>query len=305
MNHWSSKQLRNSALVLTLGFLASGCLDVFDEGGETNGEPRRGDDVDAESIGGLGSGGVETGSGGASDGGSGGADGGTLTGGTGNSTGGATGGSGVGDGGTFGDGTGGQATGGNGTGGGGNDGGSGGFISDGGSPGTGGSDPNSTGGGSNSGLEDWQEAALDKHNEVRALHCVPEMTWNDEAAAFAQEWAEGLCPTMSLNHSSGSGFGENLYMSWGTGSTADLVESAIGAVEGWYGEIEDYDYGNPGFASGTGHFTQVVWEGSTGVGCGIATCTVSQWNVVVVSCNYSPPGNYTNQFEENVPPLCQ
>jgi hypothetical protein len=131
------------------------------------------------------------------------------------------------------------------------------------------------------------------------------MTWDESAAAFAQEWAEGLCPTMNLTHSMGSGFGENLYMSWGTGSGSNLVQSASGAVTGWYEEIDDYNFANPGFASGTGHFTQVVWEGSTAVGCGIATCTVSQWNVVVVSCNYSPPGNYTNQFEQNVPPLCQ
>lgn len=234
-----------------------GCLDIFgqDDGGDTVGEPRRGEDVDGE----HGSGGTDgSGSGGTASGGT--SPGGNGAGGIGaGETGGADGGTGA-------------------------------------MPGS---------GGSSSGLTDWQQVALDAHNQVRALHCVPEMTWNEEAAAFAQEWAEGLCPSMSLMHSMGSGYGENLYMSWGGGGTPSLVDRAEAAVIGWYSEIEDYSYDSPGFSSGTGHFTQVVWAGSTSVGCGIATCSSGQSNVVVVSCNYSPPGNYSNRYEENVPPLCQ
>lgn len=275
-----------TTLVLCIAFLSAGCLDFFDEGGETSGEPRRGEDIDADGTGGLplqGSGGaIDSGSGGVVASGGGGA--------VGSSGGGGTGGGAAGVGGLT-------------DGGGGSDGGATGGSDAG--AGDGGSGAAPASGGANAGFENWEQAILERHNEVRALHCVPEVTWNEEAAAFAQSWAEGLCPTMTLMHSMGSGFGENLYMSWGTGSETDLEQSAVGAVTGWYDEIEDYNYANPGFAQGTGHFTQVVWEGSTAVGCGIATCNVSQWTVVVVSCNYSPPGNYTNQFEENVPPLCQ
>ena len=37
----------------------------------------------------------------------------------------------------------------------------------------------------------------------------------------------------------------------------------------------DYDYGNPGFKGGTGHFTQVVWKSSTKLGIGVARNTMN------------------------------
>ena len=36
------------------------------------------------------------------------------------------------------------------------------------------------------------------------------------------------------------------------------------------GQIKDYNFGAPGFGMNTGHFTQVVWKGTTSVGVGIA-----------------------------------
>lgn len=43
----------------------------------------------------------------------------------------------------------------------------------------------------------------------------------------------------------------------------DFTQPSLGtqAVEMWYGEIKDYDYSNPGFSAGTGHFTQVCTGG--------------------------------------------
>ena len=66
------------------------------------------------------------------------------------------------------------------------------------------------------------------------------------------------------------------------------------AVDMWYNEVDDpgYDFSNPGWDYGTGHFTQVVWKGTTEVGCGVA----NGW----VCCRYYPPGNYMGQFPENV-----
>jgi hypothetical protein len=48
----------------------------------------------------------------------------------------------------------------------------------------------------------------------------------------------------------------------------------------------------------TGHFTQVVWRGSTNLGVGIAFGNNGRTAVVVA--NYSPPGNYLGQFPANV-----
>jgi len=62
------------------------------------------------------------------------------------------------------------------------------------------------------------------------------------------------------------------------------------AVDMWYNELTNpgYDFAAPGFDSGTGHFTQVVWVASTSLGCGVK----DGW----VCCRYSPAGNVDGEF---------
>merc|ERR1719171_1929540 len=64
----------------------------------------------------------------------------------------------------------------------------------------------------------------------------------------------------------------------------------------WYDEVNDpgYDFNNQGFGSGTGHFTQVVWAGSTHVGLAQSGS--------FVCANYWPAGNMMGDFEGNVYP---
>ena len=71
------------------------------------------------------------------------------------------------------------------------------------------------------------------------------------------------------------------------------------AVDMWYEEIKDYSFGNPGFASGTGHFTQVVWIGSQEMG--VAKASNANGTQFVVA-RYSPAGNVLGRFPENVKP---
>ena len=133
-------------------------------------------------------------------------------------------------------------------------------------------------------IQEWLQA----HNTHRVFHGVPAVTWSDTVAASAQAYAD-TCPT---SHS-GSGYGENL--AWATNNLG-----ATAVVDMWYDEEPLYDYNNPGFSSDTGHFTQVVWKNTTEIGCGFAT-GCSGWPNVWV-CQYNPPGNYLNQFAENVFP---
>ncbi|CAF5089453.1 unnamed protein product, partial [Rotaria sp. Silwood1] len=63
-----------------------------------------------------------------------------------------------------------------------------------------------------------------------------------------------------------------------------------------------YNYSSPGFSSVTGHFTQVIWLGSTQLGIGIALTNDNRTAYVVA--NYYPPGNYLGQFGANVLPVC-
>lgn len=137
-------------------------------------------------------------------------------------------------------------------------------------------------------IQQWLQA----HNTYRTLHGVPPVTWSDTVAASAQAWAD-TCPS---GHS-GSVYGENIAFA----SPASYNPGIGTIVQWWYDEEPLYDYSNPGFSSDTGHFTQVVWKGTTEIGCGFKSgCTTGWANVWV--CQYNPPGNYTGQFAANVFP---
>lgn len=71
------------------------------------------------------------------------------------------------------------------------------------------------------------------------------------------------------------------------------------AVDMWYEEIKDYSFRKPGFSSGTGHFTQVVWIDS--VEMGVAKASNANGTQFVVA-RYNPPGNVLGHFPENVQP---
>ena len=60
-----------------------------------------------------------------------------------------------------------------------------------------------------------------------------------------------------------------------------------------------YDFRNPGFKSGTGHFTQIVWQETKELG--MAKVKSSDGKIIVVA-RYRPPGNVINHFQENVNP---
>ena len=143
-------------------------------------------------------------------------------------------------------------------------------------------------------LATFREEALVKHNLLRQQHGAPALTEDIELTNLAQDWAEHLANTRQMQHRPNNQYGENIYFASG------LDVNGEAPVEAWYGEVNLYDYSNPGFSPQTGHFTQVVWINSTKVGCGKAT---SVYGEVFVVCNYDPPGNYQGQFPENVLPV--
>jgi len=84
--------------------------------------------------------------------------------------------------------------------------------------------------------------------------------------------------------------GENIHMSSSTGPNP----SAEDATESWYGEESNYDYQTGTSKNGKtiGHFTQVVWKGSTKFGIAIARAkTKGGWYGVWTVAQYSPSGN--------------
>ncbi|GJE86048.1 PR-1-like protein [Phanerochaete sordida] len=133
---------------------------------------------------------------------------------------------------------------------------------------------------------------LSAHNTIRAQHGASALTWSDELASKAQQWANGCV----FQHSGGSlgPFGENLAA--GTGSSYDITA----AVKSWTDEVSEYDPNNPV----PSHFTQVVWKASTQVGCAVSQCNgifaASFGLAKFFVCEYSPQGNVIGEFAQNV-----
>ncbi|KAF2670945.1 PR-1-like protein [Microthyrium microscopicum] len=125
---------------------------------------------------------------------------------------------------------------------------------------------------------------VNKHNDYRARHGVPPLEFDVNLVNYAYEHASRC----RFEHSNGP-FGENLALGY---------SSLDSAINDWYREIRNYNYGNPGFAMNTGHFTQVIWRNSRRIGCAVVNCGQGP----LLTCEYDPPGNYLGMFRDNVPP---
>ena len=142
------------------------------------------------------------------------------------------------------------------------------------------------------GKDQFDKELLRAHNVYRARHSSPALKWSPEAAKAARQWAQHLSSASRLEHSRRKDMGENLAYKFGaelTGQeTADM----------WYNEVRNYNFRNPGNSAGTGHFTQMVWAGTTHMGCG----RVEKNGTTYVVANYTPPGNVLGRerFEQNV-----
>ncbi|XP_026676857.1 uncharacterized protein LOC103505832 [Diaphorina citri] len=149
---------------------------------------------------------------------------------------------------------------------------------------------------------------LKYHNEKRELHLLPPLSYNKQLSALALDWANQLLEADKFSHRPDNKFGENIFF-YTSSFYVDDKEAIKKAVTAWYNEIEDYrEYfdlepplealttGNP-----TGHFTQVVWNGTTEVGLGLSRNASSDFHKVIVVANYAPPGNILGRFKENVP----
>ena len=121
---------------------------------------------------------------------------------------------------------------------------------------------------------------------------------NYQLCTFAQNWVNRLANEDKMYHSSGSGFGENIFFQQGSECNMKI---GITATNLWYNEVSMHNYSSNQFVYETGHFTQVVWKNSTELGIAKA---VSGSGKCYISANYKPPGNYEGQFIENVlPPI--
>ncbi|CAI6329267.1 unnamed protein product [Periconia digitata] len=159
--------------------------------------------------------------------------------------------------------------------------------------------------------QDYKNAALWHHNRARANHGASNLEWSDDCEAGAKT-AAAFC---DFEHHTTKGQGQNLFTLSG-----DAYNVTAGITESWYkGEADIYHYWDqepPKDSTGAldhdefekyGHLTQMLWKGTTHVGCVTVDCgarmTVggasSKLNKYTV-CNYAPAGNVVGSFGDNV-----
>ncbi|NHI01211.1 CAP domain-containing protein [Oceanimonas sp. MB9] len=132
-----------------------------------------------------------------------------------------------------------------------------------------------------------KQALLDAHNRARAEVGAGSLAWSARAEQQATGWAQVLSRRCDIEHSRGSGFGENLFM--GTLGFYDELDG----VQSWKDEQRHYS-GQPlsrELVPLVGHYTQMVWPDTRELGCATATCN----NMMILVCNYYPPGNYLGE----------
>ncbi|CAH8865069.1 unnamed protein product [Trichobilharzia szidati] len=117
---------------------------------------------------------------------------------------------------------------------------------------------------------------------------LPELKWNDEIAGYAKKLAKRCVfehdykklPKKTFNY-----IGQNIA---GNPSVAR-------AMTAWTNEHKDYDYWRQSCATDKvcGHYTQIVWNHTSYIGCAVNDCTGSKtfpYGLYVV-CNYAIGGN--------------
>ena len=140
---------------------------------------------------------------------------------------------------------------------------------------------------------DLERRLLEAHNVERARVRAGSLIWSEVLEAEALEWAEDLIASDRFAHDPRPhGHGENLWMGWG-----DRVFQPEDMVGGWIAERRLYRAGvfpnvsRTGDWVAVGHYTQLIWRGTTHVGSAVAT----RGDRSILACRYSPPGNIDGQ----------
>lgn len=144
---------------------------------------------------------------------------------------------------------------------------------------------------------DFENEALEIHNEYRREHGAPPLVINKNLSKIAQKWAEELAKKDSMAYSLNKNYGESVYSGWSADPKTTI--RAKDCVDKWYSEINDFSFGKELEVLTCGHFTQIVWKDTKELGVGSAKSASGKLYVVA---NYSPPGNYSGQFAKNVSP---
>ena len=133
------------------------------------------------------------------------------------------------------------------------------------------------------------------HNMERARVNAPPLQWDPALATSAASYGPVLARLGRLEHSpraSRPGQRENLWMG------PRGIYSPEQMVGGWIAERAMFRPGVFPHVSRTGnwahvaHYTQMIWKGTTRVGCAIQPAGRMEYLI----CRYSPPGNVDGKY---------
>ncbi|KAK5172605.1 uncharacterized protein LTR77_002725 [Saxophila tyrrhenica] len=152
----------------------------------------------------------------------------------------------------------------------------------------------------------YSDKVIWHHNVHRTNHSAPDIEWDAGLAATALKIAQ----TCSYEHNTkmdGGGYGQNI----AAGVDGDSVDRVITNMF-YNGEVNYYTglykQAQPDMSNFEkwGHFSQIVWKGTTHVGCATYHCTNGLQNTgdsvppYFTVCNYASPGNFANEYGDNV-----
>lgn len=133
-----------------------------------------------------------------------------------------------------------------------------------------------------------QQRILDIHNRERAAVGAPPLRWNVQLERDASQHAQLLARIGRLEHAAREGRGiarENLSQGPAGWGPDQLMRNWLSEKRYFHGGIYP-DVCTGGWLQ-CAHYTQVIWPGTTDLGCGMAAGGGFNWFV----CRYSPGGN--------------
>lgn len=135
---------------------------------------------------------------------------------------------------------------------------------------------------------EFAAAALQAHNEMRAMHGVPPLRWSEILAGRARMYADDVCR--------GEVPPEDVSLSRCRGDSAS--DSAFNAVAGWYAGGSAFDIGATHLTAEAFAYVLILWRSTTHVGMNLDE------SGRVIAAVYYPPANMEGPFAANVlPPL--
>jgi len=153
----------------------------------------------------------------------------------------------------------------------------------------------------------YEEIVVYHHNIHRANHSADAITWSDSLASSAAEVAASCVYAHNVT-AAGGGYGQNIAAGVESNNVSAIItdlfyNGEVNYFNGLYGEAQP-DMTN---FEHWGHFSQIVWKGTSQVGCATQDCTSgglanvgSDVAPYFTVCNYEAPGNYANEYGANI-----